>query len=145
LTDLADASEEVFAMTERRTRGTGPDLFRLSESGLALVDLTQDVRGLGVHDEDGEQIGKVEDLYAYTEERKVRFLEVGAGGCMGLGQKRFLVPVEAVGEVREDGVVVVAQERRKVAESPPFEANVVPQPPYQDELYEYYGYLPPLR
>jgi hypothetical protein len=54
--------------------------------------------------------------------------------------------VEAVGEVREDGrVVVVEQKRRKVAESPLFDADVVPQPSYQHELYEYYGYLPPLR
>jgi len=112
---------------------------------MALEDLTQDVRGLDVHDEDGERIGTVQDLYADAEERKVRFLDVGAGGFMGLGEKRFLVPVEAVGEVRGDGVVVVDQKRRRVADSPPFEADVVPQPPYQDELYEYYGYLPPLR
>jgi sporulation protein YlmC with PRC-barrel domain len=128
-------------MTERRTRGAGPDLVRLSESGLALEDLTQDVRGLDVYDEDGERIGTVEDLYADAEERKVRFLEVGAGGFMGLGEKRFLVPVEAVSEVREDRVVV-AHKRQKVAESPLFDADVVPQPPYQDELYKYYGYPP---
>jgi sporulation protein YlmC with PRC-barrel domain len=130
-------------MTERRTPSTGPGLVRLSESGLALEDLTQDVRGLDVYDEDGERIGTVKDLYADAQERKVRFLEVGAGGFMGLGQKRFLIPVEAVSEVREDGVVVVAHKRRKVADSPPFDADVVvPQPPYQDELYKYYGYPP---
>ena len=130
-------------MTERRTPSTGPGLVRLSESGLALEDLTQDVRGLDVYDEDGERIGTVEDLYADAQERKVRFLEVGAGGFMGLGQKRSLFPVEAVSEeVREDGVVVVAHKRRKVADSPLFEADVVPQPPYQDELYKYYGYPP---
>jgi len=132
-------------MTERRARSTGPVLVRLSDSGLVLEDLTQDVRGLDVYDEDGDQIGTVEDLYADAEERKVRFLDVGAGGFLGLGERRFLIPVEAVSEVREDGVVVVAQKRQRVADSPPFEADVVPQPPYQDELYEYYGYLPPLR
>jgi sporulation protein YlmC with PRC-barrel domain len=130
-------------MTERRTRGTGPNLVRLSDSGLALEDLAQDVRGLDVYDEDGDQIGTVKDLYADTEERKVRFLDVGAGGLLGLGQKHFLVPAEAVSEVREDRVVV-DQKRQRVAESPLFDADVVPQPPYQDELYEYYGYLPPL-
>ena len=135
-------------MTERRTRGTGqPGLVRLSESGLALEDLTQDVRGMDVYDEDGDQIGTVKDLYADTEERKVRFLDVSAGGFLGLGEKRFLIPVEAVSEVlREDVVVVVDQKRQKVAQSPPFDADVVvAQPPYQDELYKYYGYLPPLR
>ena len=133
-------------MTERRTRSTGPVLVRLSDSGLVLEDLTHDVRGMDVYDEDGDQIGTVEDLYADAEEGKVRFLEVSAGGFLGLGQKRFLIPVEAVGEVREDGGgVVVDQKRQKVAQSPPFDADVVvPQPPYQDELYKYYGYLPPL-
>jgi len=132
-------------MTEGRARSTGPALVRLSDSGLALEDLAQDVRGLDVYDKSGDRIGKVEDLYADTEERKVRFLDVSGGGFMGLGEKRFLIPVEAVGEVREDGgVVVVEQKRRKVAESPLFDADVVPQPPYQDVLYEYYGYLPPL-
>jgi sporulation protein YlmC with PRC-barrel domain len=131
-------------MTERRARSTGPVLVRLSDSGLALEDLAQDVRGLDVYDNDGDRIGKVEDLYADTEERKVRFLDVSGGGVLGLGEKRFLIPVEAVGEVREDGGgVVVDQKRRKVAESPLFDADVVvPQPPYQDELYEYYGFPP---
>jgi hypothetical protein len=59
-----------------------------------------------------------------------------------LGEKHFLVPVEAVREVREDGVVVVDQKRQRVADSPLFDADVVPQPAYQDELYKYYGYPP---
>jgi sporulation protein YlmC with PRC-barrel domain len=131
-------------MTHRTGNGTGLGLVRLSDSELVLEDLTQDVRGLDVYDNDGDQIGTVEDLYADAEERKVRFLDVAAGGFLGLGEKRFLIPVEAVSEVREDAVVVVDQKRRKVAESPLFDADVVPQPLYQHELYEYYGYLPPL-
>ena len=132
-------------MTERRARSTGPVLVRLSDSGLVLEDLAQDVRGLDIYDNDGDRIGTVEDLYADAEERKVRFLDVSAGGFLGLGEKRFLIPVEAVSEVREDRVVV-DQKRQRVADSPLFDADVVvPQPAYQDELYEYYGYLPPLR
>ena len=131
-------------MTERRTRSTSPGLVRLSDSELVLEDRTQDVRGLDVYDNDGDQIGTVEDLYADTQECKVRFLDVSAGGFLGLGQKHFLVPVEAVGEVREDGVVV-DQGRQKVADSPPFDTRVVPQPPYQREVYEYYGYPPFVR
>jgi sporulation protein YlmC with PRC-barrel domain len=129
-------------MTERRTRGTGPNLVRLSDSGLALEDLAQDVRGLDVYDEDGDQIGTVEDLYADAEEGKVRFLEVSAGGFLGLGEKHFLVPVEAVSEVLREDRVVVAQKRQRVANSPLFDADVVPQPAYQDELYKYYGFPP---
>jgi hypothetical protein len=41
----------------------------------------------------------VEDLYIDRQEREVRFLEVGAGGFLGIGEGRFLVPVEAVTKV----------------------------------------------
>ena len=131
-------------MTER-SRSASPGLVRLNDSELVLEDRAQDVRGMDVYDRDGDQIGTVDDLYADTQERKVRFLEVSAGGVLGLSQKRFLVPVEAVGEVREDGGVVVDQGRQKVAGSPPFDTRVVPQPSYQREVYEYYGYPPFVR
>ncbi len=124
-------------MTERT--GTELSLVKLSDSEFVLEDRTQDVRGLDVYDSNGDEIGSVEDLYADEEERKVRFLEVAAGGFLGLGGKRFLIPVEAVREVSEDRVVV-DRSREKVAESPPFDTEVVPRPSYQREVYDYYGY-----
>jgi sporulation protein YlmC with PRC-barrel domain len=124
-------------MTERTDTGFG--LVRLSDSEFILEDQAQDIRGLDVYDTNGEEIGTVEGLYVDEEERKVRFLDVGAGGFLGLGEKNFLIPVEAVREVNEEGVVV-DQSRQKVAGSPPFDTNVVPQAPYQRDIYDYYGY-----
>ena len=124
-------------MTDRTDTGFG--LIRLSDSDLILGDRTQDVRGLDIYDTNGEEIGTVEGLYVDEEERKVRLLDVGAGGLLGLGEKNFLIPVEAVREVNEDGVVV-DQSREKVVDSPPFDTNVVLQAPYQRDIYDYYGY-----
>ncbi len=132
-------------MAERTDTGFG--LVRLSDSDLILEDQTQDVRGAKVYDTNGEELGTVEGLYVDEEERKVRFLDVGAGGFLGLREKRmglreknFLIPVEAVREVNEDGVVV-DQSREKVVDSPPFDFfDVVPQAPYQRDIYDYYGY-----
>ncbi len=128
---MSDANEEL------------RNFVKVSENDASLRTPSEDIQGCIVSDINGEQMGRVEDLYADAEVGKVRFLDVSAGGLLGLGQKRFLVPVEAVSEVREDAVVV-DQKRRKVAGSPPFDADVVLQPPNQDELYKYYGYLPPL-
>jgi hypothetical protein len=36
----------------------------------------------------------------------VRFLDVGAEGFLGLGKKHFLIPVEAVSGVSEEGVTL---------------------------------------
>ncbi len=124
-------------MTHRTDMGFG--LIRLSDSELILEDRTQDVRGLEVYDTSGEEVGTVDALYIDEEERKVRFMDVGGGGFLGLGEKNFLIPVEAVREVNEDGVVV-DQSREKVVDSPPFDTNVVPQAPYQRDIYDYYGY-----
>ena len=68
-------------MTKRN--GTEARLVRLSE--LILKDHTQDVYGYGVFDKDGEQICLVDDLYAEVQEREVRFLDVVAGGVLGIG------------------------------------------------------------
>jgi sporulation protein YlmC with PRC-barrel domain len=124
-------------MTERTDTGLG--LIRLSDSEFTLEDWVHDIRGLDVYDKGGEEIGTVEGLYVDEEVRKARYLDVGAGGFLGLGEKNFLVPVEAVREVNENGVVV-GQSREKVAGSPPFDTNVVHQAPYQRDIYDYYGY-----
>ncbi len=100
-------------------------LIKLSDSEFRLEDGALDIRGLGVFNRNGEQMGSVEDLYVDTEERKVRFLDVGAGGFLGLGEKRFLIPVEAVTNFREGGVTV-GDSREKISETPPLDTKIVP-------------------
>lgn len=126
-------------MTERTETKSG--LTRLSDSNLILKDNTQDVYGYDVFDEEGEQIGRVEDLYADEVERKVRFVEVAAGGFLGIGEKHFLIPVEAITKVGKESLTV-DQSRQKVVDSPPLDTSVVPQASYQRDIYDYYGYGP---
>ncbi len=114
-------------------------LVKLGDSDLALEDKTQDTRGLDAYDESGEEIGTVEELYVDEAENKVRFLEVGAGGFLGLGEKRFLIPVEAVRQVEEDRVTI-DQSREKISGSPAYEPGVVPRPDYQRSVYDHYDY-----
>lgn len=124
-------------MTERTDAQLG--LVRLSDSELILTDNTQDVYGYDVFDESGEQIGSVEDLYADEQAREVRFLDVAAGGFFGIGERHFLIPVEAVTGV-DEGRLTVNQSREKVVDSPPLDRSVVPRSSYQRDIYEYYGY-----
>ena len=56
----------------------------------------------------------------------MRFLEVGAGGFLGIGEKRFLVPVEAVVEVSEGWVTIEPGRTEKVAGPAPFDTKVAP-------------------
>ncbi len=114
-------------------------LVKLGDSELRLEAPEQDVRGLDVYDRDGREIGSVDDLFVDTEERKVCFLDVGAGAFLGVGEKHFMIPVEAVTDVDGDAVII-DQGRQKVIDSPALPTNVVPEVDYQRGVYVYYGY-----
>jgi len=115
-------------------------LARLGDSGFVPANPEDDLRGKDVYDPHGQRMGSVEDLYIDRQEREVRFLEVGAGGFLGIGERRFLVPVEAVTKVSEDRVIV-EPDRTERAEGPaPFDNKV--RPPSADDRRDSYASWP---
>ena len=125
-------------MGSRTKSGT---LHRLKDSDLELADPKADIRDRQVVDAAGEEIGKVEDLLIDDRDRKVRFLEVGSGGFLGIGETTFLLPVEAVTKVAEDSITV-NQSRERVAMAPKYDPDLVERT-YLSDLYGYYGYRTP--
>jgi sporulation protein YlmC with PRC-barrel domain len=118
-------------------------LVKLSGSGFILEDPSQDLRGLDVYDPDGQTVGSVEDFYVDLEERKVRFLEVGTGGFLGIGEKHFLIPIEAVRDANEDRVSIDLS-RERVLGAPDFRVDTAPTADYLRDIYGHYGYPVPL-
>ena len=116
-------------------------LIRLDDSDFVPANPEDDLRSKGVLDAEGQRIGRVEELYIDRQEREVRFLEVGAGGFMGIGQKCFLVPVESVTQVAE-GWVTIEPGRTEGVEGPaPFVTKVAP-PSAEDRRSDGYASLP---
>ena len=115
------------------------NLAKLSEVDLVLEEPWQDIRGLDVYDVNGEQIGGVEDLYVDRDSRLPRFLEVSAGGFLGIGKKHFLIPIEEVSREMGEDRVTVNQPRDKVVESPDFDPDDVANPDIQRAIHAYYG------
>jgi sporulation protein YlmC with PRC-barrel domain len=118
----------------------GIGLVRLGDSDFVSANPEDDLRGKDVYDAQGQRMGCVEDLYIERKEREVRFLEVGTGGFLGIGEKRFLVPVEAVVEVTEDRVTIEPDRTEKVDGLAPFDTKVAP--PRADEPREDYASPP---
>ena len=130
-------------MTQRTSAQIG--FVKLSDSDFVFENPEQDIRGKDVYDVDGEQIGSVDDLYIDRQARKVRFLEVGAGGFLGVGEKHFLVPVESVTEVGEVHITIEPG-REKAPGSPPFDTAVVPlTTSHQRDVHNHYGQTDPNR
>ena len=121
-------------MTPPTRAGIG--LVRLGDSDFVAANPEDDLRGKDVYDAQGQRIGSVEDLYIDRKEREVRFLEVGAGGFLGIGQKRFLVPVEAVTQVTQHRVTIEPGRTEKVDGPAPFDTKVAP-PSTSDQSEDY--------
>ncbi|MBM7790217.1 PRC-barrel domain-containing protein [Tenggerimyces flavus] len=120
-------------------------LVRLGDTDLTVADGNDDVRGRVVVDRSGEEIGDVDGLLIDEEERRVRFLQVGSGGFLGIGTKKQLIPVDAVTRVDEDAVHIDV-ERDRVAAAPVYDPDLAQdltqQRGFYEGLYGYYGYSP---
>ncbi|MDQ6908584.1 MAG: PRC-barrel domain-containing protein [Chloroflexota bacterium] len=115
----------------------------LKEAGETLSDSSQDIRGRDVLAKNGDKIGKVDALLVDDQEAKVRFLRIEAGGFLGIGEKKWLIPVDAITSVDKDHVHV-DQSRDKIVGAPVYDPSVVATASndYYDGLYGYYGYGP---
>jgi len=116
-------------------------LVKLGDTDLTVADPAEDVRGRRVADRNGDEIGTVDALMTDERENRVRFLRVGAGGFLGLGERKFLIPVDAVTRVDRDHVHV-DQTRERVVGSPAYDPDLTYDDVYYDDLYGYYGYAP---
>jgi sporulation protein YlmC with PRC-barrel domain len=115
-------------------------LVRLGDSEHVLADPGEDIRGREVHDCDGNDIGKVDDLLIDAEHHKVRFLIVEHGGILGFGTTPSYVPVEAVARIEQDAVQV-DESGERVAGAPRYDPDLLDRLEFE-ELYGYYGYTP---
>ena len=95
---------------------------------------------LDVVDRNQEEIGKVQDLFVDQSEEKIRFLEISSGGFLGLGETKFLVPVDAITAVKENEVRI-DQTRQHLAGAPSYAPELV-DARYLTNVYDYYGYVP---
>jgi sporulation protein YlmC with PRC-barrel domain len=67
--------------------------------------------GENVLDKKGDRLGKVEDLAIDFEQGRVRYAILSFGGFLGMGEKRFAVPIQALQRFR--GRRSAAPERRQ--------------------------------
>jgi sporulation protein YlmC with PRC-barrel domain len=132
-----DPREEHAMTQQQRRRNTA--LEKLSNTGLSLADSSQDIRNRKVIDRLGEEIGHVSGLFIDQDERKVRMLEIRAGGFLGIGDRHVLLPVDAITSVTKDEVHV-NQTGERVAHSPTYDPTLFAEAPAQDFWEPYYGY-----
>ena len=120
------------------TTSAQANLYKLSDSPLTVADPAEDIRGRQIVDSAGNEVGKIDDLMIDDRQGKVRFLLAGSGGFLGIGETKFLIPVDAVTRITGD-TVYINQTREHVAGAPRYDPELADMS-YWDSLYGYYGY-----
>jgi sporulation protein YlmC with PRC-barrel domain len=114
------------------------ELARLSDTDLVPAQLHQDIRNRKVVDWNGAAIGHIDDLFIDEKERKVRMLQIRAGGFLGLGERHFLLPVDTITNVT-DAEVRVNETLEHIVGSPVYDPKLIAVPT-QSAWGPYYGY-----
>lgn len=117
-------------------------LERLVDLPLRLADNEPDLRGLDVHDADGEKLGTVSSLFVDESDRRVRFLEVSGGGILGLGDREILIPVEAISRFDDKGGVHLSRMSSRIQDAPAYDPTLIDDRTYWEHVYGWYGYPP---
>jgi uncharacterized protein (TIGR02271 family) len=92
-----------------------------------------EMRGAPVHDQEGDKIGKVEEIFYDQETRVPEWIGIGTGM---FGTKRVLVPVRGA-QVTEDGLFL-AYSKQQVKDSPDIDEDEISQE-REAELAAHYG------
>ena len=103
------------------------------------------VIGDNVVNRTGETLGKIEELMLDLEKGRVAYAVLSFGGFLGMGEKRFAIPFEALklDATREHFTLDV--DKDKLRNAPGFDKNHPPQASdrtWGAEVYKFYGYKP---
>ena len=95
----------------------------------------------------GEQLGTLKELVIDLEDGRVAYAVLSFGGFMGMGDKFFAIPWEALMLNAKDHTFVLDVDKDVLKEAPGFDKDRWPNDAQYEagwllELYEYYGYSP---
>jgi sporulation protein YlmC with PRC-barrel domain len=93
----------------------------------------------------GEDLGKIEDLMIDLERGRIAYAVLSFGGFLGMGDKLFAIPWQALTVDTEGKQLVLNIDKELLKRAPGFDKNNWPDmtdPAWGAELYTYYGYRP---
>ena len=81
------------------------------------------LNGTSVRNADGEDLGKVEDLMIDVQSGQVNYAVVSFGGFLGLGDKLFAVPLQAMRVSTKDESLVLNEPKERLENAPGFDKD----------------------
>ena len=132
-----DYAESYVRPGRRSTYTENTVLLKLGDTDFYIRD-EDDIRGRMVLDQNGNEIGDVNDLIIDPRQRRVRFLLVTSGGFLGIGGTTVLVPVEAITRF-DRNVIEIDQRAGRGVSGTPYNPTLSDRRTDRGEYESYYG------
>jgi sporulation protein YlmC with PRC-barrel domain len=112
---------------------------------------TRDVLGKRVKNRQSEDLGTIEDIVIDSDAGRISYAVLSFGGFLGLGDKLFAIPWEALsleerkGTLAADDVFILNVDKDRLKDAPGFARDSYPNMAdrsFGTGIYNYYGYKP---
>ncbi len=95
----------------------------------------------------GEELGTLKELMLDLDGGRINYAVLSFGGFLGLGDKLFAIPWEALNINTEDHTFTLNVDKEQLQDAPGFDKDDWPdQAQYEEgwllDVYDYYGYSP---
>ena len=95
----------------------------------------------------GEQLGNIKDLMIDLDDGQIAYAVLSFGGFLGMGDKLFAIPWEALTLDTEDHAFILDADKEVLKNAPGFDKEYWPGTAEYEAgwllaIYEYYGYSP---
>lgn len=116
-------------------------------NGYPPVLLATTMIGSKVVNPAGEELGNLKELVIDLEDGRIAYAVLSFGGFLGMGDKLFAIPWEALMFNADDQSFVLNVEKEVLKEAPGFDKERWPDNAQYEagwllDIYEYYGYSP---
>jgi sporulation protein YlmC with PRC-barrel domain len=101
------------------------------------------LKGLNVKNTKGETIGSIDDLVINMQDGKIAYLAMSVGGVLGIGDKLFAVPFQAMkfNHGKDEMYFVLDASKEKLEKAPGFDKSNWPDfadPKWRSQIDQYY-------
>lgn len=118
--------------------GTGLHAEAKDKSGVLKAS---DLIGMKVEGADGKKLGDIKDMVVDPEDGSIEYVVLDFGGLVGIGDKYFAVPWEAVELSSNNKKLLIGATKKDLKDAPGFDKNQWPDLSDQDQvttIYEFY-------
>jgi sporulation protein YlmC with PRC-barrel domain len=98
-----------------------------------------------VRNEQGETLGKIDNLMVDLETGRVHYVVLSSGGFLGIGDKLFAIPLTCMRADGPNREFILNIDKKMLENAPGFEKDNWPDftnRDYETQIYNYYGSVP---